>query len=45
MGSFVLIWPYRYGDKTYEGRAKFLKIEQVNYYYWPFADSGGTKHA
>jgi hypothetical protein len=24
MGSFVLIWPYRYGDKTYEGRAKFL---------------------
>jgi len=33
MGSFVLIWPYRYGDKMYESRAKFLKIEQVNYYY------------
>jgi hypothetical protein len=33
IGSFTLIWPYTYGDKRYEGRTKFIRIERVNYYY------------
>jgi hypothetical protein len=33
LGSFRLIWPYEYGGKAYETSTKFLKIEEVNYYY------------
>ena len=33
VGSLRLAWPYRYGDKAYEVTTKFIKIDQVNYYY------------
>ncbi len=33
IGSLRLAWPYRYGDKTQEVTTKFIKIDQVNYYY------------
>ena len=33
VGSLRLAWSYRYGDKTHEVTTKFIKIEQVNYYY------------
>lgn len=33
LGSFQFVWPYQCGDKSYEGRTKFLKIEEVIYYY------------
>lgn len=33
IGSLRLAWPYRYGDKVYEVTTKFIKIDQVNYYY------------
>jgi hypothetical protein len=33
VGSLRLAWPYRYGDKAQQVTTKFIKIEQVNYYY------------
>jgi len=33
VGSLRLAWPYRYGEQTYEVTTKFIKIDQVNYYY------------
>jgi len=28
-----VIWPSRYGDKAVEGNTKFIRIEEVTYYY------------
>lgn len=33
LGSVRIAWPYRYGDKAYEGATKFICIDEVNYYY------------
>ena len=33
IGSVRVIWPYRYADKTYESQTKFIRIEEVTYYY------------
>jgi len=33
LGSLRVAWPYRYGDKPYEGSTKFIRIEEVTYYY------------
>jgi hypothetical protein len=45
MGSFQFIWPCRYGDRAFETRTKFIKVEDVYYnypgysypgYYYPY---------
>jgi len=33
IGSLRVIWPYRYADKPYEVATKFVRIEEVAYYY------------
>jgi hypothetical protein len=33
LGSLRVIWPYRYGDSALEVSTKFVRIEEVTYYY------------
>lgn len=33
LGSVRVAWPYRYGGKAYQVVTKFIRIEEVNYYY------------
>ncbi|HUU10757.1 MAG TPA: hypothetical protein VM431_09480 [Phycisphaerae bacterium] len=33
LGSLRVAWPYRYGDKDDTVTTKFIKVEEVNYYY------------
>jgi hypothetical protein len=33
LGSLRVIWPYRYGEAAFEGQTKFIRIEEVTYYY------------
>jgi len=33
VGSLRLVWPYRYGETAQEVTTKFIKIDEVNYYY------------
>ncbi len=35
IGSFRVRWPYRYGDRGYTAETKFIKIEEVEYDYYP----------
>ncbi|MCX5677094.1 MAG: hypothetical protein NTX87_19065 [Planctomycetota bacterium] len=33
IGSLHIIWPYKYGDKAFTVNTKFVRIEEVTYYY------------
>jgi hypothetical protein len=33
IGSLRVIWPYKYGDKAFAVNTKFVRIEEVTYYY------------
>jgi hypothetical protein len=33
IGSLRVIWPYRCGDRAFEAETKFIRIEEVAYYY------------
>ena len=33
IGSLRVFWPYRYGDKAFQADTKFIRIEEVTYYY------------
>jgi len=33
IGSLRVVWPYKYGDKAFVVNTKFVRIEEVTYYY------------